>query len=74
MEKIHSGRYVIVNKSGTVELRLTSGGSPVAYFGNNAEFAMLNGNVIQVNLKNGSVVFYKIGANGLAVSGPYLSI
>lgn len=74
MRKIHPGRYVIVNKSGTVELRLTAGGSPVAYFGNNAEFAMLSGDVVQVNLKNGSVVFYKIGENGLSVSGPYLSI
>lgn len=75
MEKIHTGRYVVVNPStGKVELRLTSGGSPLCYFADNAELAMLSGNVIQVNLKNGSVIFYKLSSDGYCVSGPYMSL
>jgi hypothetical protein len=74
MEKIHTGRYVVVNPStGVVELKLTSGGT-VAYFSNNAELAMLSGNVVQVNLKNGSVVFYKLTNDGYSVTGPYMSL
>lgn len=74
MEKIHTGRYVVVNSSGTVELRLTSGGSPLAYFGYDAEFAILSGNIVQVNLNNGKTVFYKLATDGYSVSGPYMSI
>ncbi len=74
MSEATLGRYVIVNQSGQVELRLTSGGAPVSTFASNAQLALLNGNVIQVNLKNGKVVFYKLGSTGNTVSGPYNSL
>ena len=74
MSKVYTGRYVKVNSSGQVELRLTAGGSPLAYFGHDAVFAILSGDIIQVNRKDGSTVFYKLGESGNTVSGPYMSI
>jgi hypothetical protein len=73
MEKIHTGRFVVVNSSNSVELRLASGGI-LATFSSNAELAVLNGNIIQVNLKTGQVVFYKLTNDGYSVTGPYLSL
>jgi hypothetical protein len=72
--KNHVGRYVVVTSSGTVELRLTSGGGPLARFGHDAVFAVMMGDLIQVNKKDGQTVFYKLGTTGYSVSGPYLSI
>jgi hypothetical protein len=74
MECNHKGRYVVVTSSGTVELRLTSGGGPLAYFGHEAVSAVMMGDLIQVNQKNGRTVFYKLGPTGYSVSGPYMSI
>lgn len=74
MKNNHIGRYVVVNSSGTVELRSTAGGSPLSYFAHEAVFAIMMGDVIQVNLKNGKTVFYKLGPTGYSVSGPYMSI
>jgi len=74
MQNNHKGRYVVVNSSGTVELRLTSGGAPLAYFGHEAVFAIMMGDLIQVNKKAGQTVFYKLDSTGYAVSGPYMSI
>jgi hypothetical protein len=74
MSKSHTGRYVKVNSSGQVELRLTSGGSPLCYFAFDAVFAILMGDLVQVNRKDGSTVFYKLSSDGYGVSGPYMSI
>jgi hypothetical protein len=73
MNKAHTGRYVKVNSSGKVELRLTSGGV-LSIFAFDAVFAILTGDIIQANLKNGSTVFYKLSESGNTVSGPYMSI
>lgn len=73
MEPIYPGRYVIVNSSGQVELRAMKIGL-LCTFAFNAQLALLNGNIIQVNLKDGSIVFYKIEGNGNIVSGPYMSV
>jgi hypothetical protein len=72
--KEQQNKYVAVNASGRVELRLTSSNVPVAVFGNDAVYALLMGDVIQVNLKGGKTVFYKLGGSGNTVSGPYFSL
>jgi len=63
--------YVVV-KNNKVELRKLGGGTPTATFGNGAVFAILTGNLIQVNLQNGKTVFYKLSSSGTGVSGPYI--
>jgi len=63
--------YVVV-KNNRVELRRMGVGSPVAAFGQGAVYAVLTGDHIQVNLKNGKTVFYKLSNSGLGVSGPYI--
>jgi hypothetical protein len=74
MQPNYLGKYVVVNSSGTVELRSTAGGGPIATFGHDAQLAMMSGDVIQVNLKNGKVIFYKLSSTGYAVSGPYITL
>jgi len=68
----YAGLFVTVNSSKKVELRRMNGGAPLSTFGSNAVFAILSGNMIQVNLANGKTVFYKLSASGNSVSGPYL--
>lgn len=63
--------YVVV-RNNRVELRRMNVGSPLATFGNGAVYAILTGNFIQVNLKSGKTVFYKLSASGNTVSGPYI--
>lgn len=63
--------YVVV-KNNRVELRRMGAGSPVATFAQGAVYAVLTGDHIQVNLKNGKTVFYKLSTSGLNVSGPYI--
>jgi hypothetical protein len=74
MTKAHTGRYVKVNSSGQVEIRLTSGGPPVARFCFNAVLAILTCDLIQVNQNNGPTVSDTLCHNGRVVSAPYLSI
>ena len=63
--------YVVV-RNGKVYLHRMNVGAPVASFGQGAVFAVLTGNYIQVNLKNGKTVFYKLSSSGNSVSGPYI--
>lgn len=62
----------VVAKNGRVELRRMNVGAPVATFANGAVYAVLNGDWIQVNLKSGKTVFYRLSASGNTVSGPYI--
>jgi len=63
--------YVVV-KNNKVYLHRMNVGAPLATFGQGAVFAVLTGNYIQVNLKNGKTVFYKLSSSGNSVSGPYI--
>lgn len=63
--------YVVV-KNNKVHLHRMNVGAPLATFGHGAVFAVLTGNYIQVNLKNGKTVFYKLSSSGNSVSGPYI--
>lgn len=63
--------YVVV-RNNKVELRKIGAGSPSSTFGHGAVFAILTGDLIQVNLKNGKTVFYKLSSSGNSVSGPYI--
>lgn len=63
--------YVAV-RNNRVELRRMNVGAPVATFASGAVYAVLNGDWIQVNLKSGKTVFYRLSASGNTVSGPYL--
>ena len=63
--------YVVV-KNNKVELRKLGGGSATATFGAGAVFAVLTGDLIQVNLQNGKTVFYKLSSSGTGVSVPYI--
>lgn len=62
--------YVVV-RGNRVELRRMNTGA-IATFGAGAVHAVLTGNLIQVNLKSGKTVFYKLSSNGNSVSGPYI--
>lgn len=66
----HSGLFVVV-KDDKVELRRMNGGA-IQRFATGAVFAILSGNIVQVNLKSGKTVFYKLSSSGNSVSGPYL--
>lgn len=63
--------YVIV-RNNRVELRRMNSGGAIATFGQGAVYAVITGNLIQVNLSNGKTVFYKLSANNSSVSGPYI--
>jgi len=73
MEKIHTGRFVTVNSSGQVELRLINVGI-ICKFGFNATYAVISGNTIQVNTKDGKLEYYKLSHDGYSVTGPYLGV
>jgi hypothetical protein len=63
--------YVTV-RGGRVELRLMNVGGPVAVFSHGAVHAVLTGEWVQVNLRSGKTVFYRLSSSGRSVSGPYL--
>jgi hypothetical protein len=71
IEEEHAPVYVVV-RNNRVELRRMGVGSPVAAFAQGAVYAVLTGDHIQVNLKNGKTIFYKLSASGMGVSGPYI--
>jgi len=66
-----SGLYVVV-KNDKVELRRMNSSSALQRFASGATFAILSGDTVQVNLKTGKTVFYKLTSSGNSVSGPYI--
>lgn len=63
--------YVVV-RNNRVELRLMNVGAPIATFAHGAVYAIITGDMVQVNLRSGKTVFYKLSKNQSSVSGPYI--